>query len=82
MTRILTVSALALTLAAGLTGAASAQSYTAPAGIPVETTPGGLIGSTAPDTLRSRVERADPSSPVTADGVQTTGSVRHGRRAR
>ncbi|KQP34958.1 hypothetical protein [Methylobacterium sp. Leaf100] len=73
MSRILTLSVLALTAVAGLTGAASAQSYTAPAGIPAVTAPGGVAGAPAND--RHRLDGAVPAWVVGAD-VATTGSLR------
>ncbi|MGX5775553.1 hypothetical protein [Methylorubrum zatmanii] len=82
MSRILTVSALALSLAAGLTGAASAQSYNAPAGIPAVAAPGGLNATAGSDTVRYRAERAGQSAAVAVEGVEATGSIHHRRSAR
>ncbi len=75
MTRTLTASALALSLVAGLTGAASAQSYNAPAGIPAVTAPGGLEGSAASGNLRRYEQRFDRLGTVAVEGVYTTGSI-------
>ncbi|WP_027171232.1 hypothetical protein [Methylobacterium sp. 10] len=71
---------LILGAALGLTlsGAAFAQSYTAPAGIPAATAPGGLDGLAAArnigeyDSRFSRPVRAR----IDAGGAVTTGSVR------
>ncbi len=84
MPRILTASALALSLVAGLTTAASAQSYMAPAGIPAVTAPGGLEGAAAAANLRAYEGRSDRVRPgeVSVEGVYTTGSIRAPRAVR
>jgi hypothetical protein len=79
MTRILTASVLALSLAAGVTGPASAQSYNAPAGIPTVTAPGGLNDAGA--VQRSTV-RDTRLGTLPADADLTTGSVRRPHHAR
>ena len=75
MSRILTASALVLSLVAGLPAAASAQSYTAPAGIPAVTAPGGLEGSADPSYLGRRSYQSGPRD-VSVEGIDTTGSIR------
>ncbi len=75
MSRLLTAAALALSLTAGLTGAASAQSYNAPAGIPTATAPGGLDGT-------HHGQRLQQSGAAATDTVFTTGSIRRARSAR
>lgn len=77
MTRFVTASALALSLAAGLSSAASAQSYNAPAGIPAVTAPGGLEGTAAPGNLRRYEQRFDRNAvgPISVDRAETTGSI-------
>jgi len=84
MTRLVTASALALSLAAGLSSAASAQSYNAPAGIPAATAPGGLEGTAGPGNLYRYEQRFDRNAvgPITVERVETTGSIgrTHGTR--
>lgn len=69
---------LGAALGLALAGAAHAQSYTAPAGIPAATAPGGLAGQAAArnigeyDGRFSRPGRAR----IDVDGAVTTGSVR------
>jgi hypothetical protein len=79
MSRILTVSVLALSLAAGVTGAASAQSYNAPAGIPAATAPGGQFDATG--TARHSTARDSRLGTLSTDSL-TTGSVQRARTAR
>jgi len=67
---------LGAALGAGLSTAASAQSYNAPAGIPAATAPGGLTGTAAPRNVERFVQRHGHS-----ERVVTTGSVR-GERLR
>lgn len=85
MTHLVTASALALSLVASLSSAASAQSYNAPAGIPAATAPGGLEGAAAPGNLHRYEQRFDRSAvgPVSVERVETTGSIgrTHGVRA-
>ena len=78
MSRILTASALALSLVAGLPAVASAQSIMAPAGIPAVTAPGGLEGTAAASNLRAYDGRSTASRPgdVSVEGVYSTGSIR------
>ncbi|MCJ2082609.1 hypothetical protein [Methylobacterium sp. J-090] len=80
MSRILAASALALSLVAGVTGAASAQSYTAPAGIPSVTAPGGLDGFAA-STPQRRFDRSAPGA-VSGGDIATTGSIRASQAVR
>lgn len=82
MSRILAASALALSLVAGLTGAASAQSYNAPAGIPSATAPGGLTGTAAVGNLRRFEQRFERPGTATVEGVYATGSIGRARNAR
>ncbi|MCJ2082618.1 hypothetical protein [Methylobacterium sp. J-090] len=72
--RILVGAALGL----ALSSAALAQSYTAPAGIPAATAPGGLDGQAGARNLGAITGRSVRSAPgrVVEDGVSTTGSVR------
>ena len=72
--RILVGAALGL----ALSSAALAQSYTAPAGIPAATAPGGLEGQAGARNLGAVTGRSVRSAPgrVVEDGVLTTGSVR------
>lgn len=61
-----------------LSSAALAQSYTAPAGIPAATAPGGLEGRAAARNVgevRGRAIRPAPGR-AAEDSVVTTGSVR------
>ncbi len=81
MSRILTVSVLALSLAAGVTGSAFAQSYNAPAGIPAVTAPGGLVGAAGPGNVERYLDRDGRYGTVSVDGVYTTGSAVRGARA-
>lgn len=75
MSRILTASALALSLVAGLPAAAFAQSYTAPAGIPAVTAPGGLVGSVDASNIARRSYQSAPRN-ASVEGIDTTGSIR------
>ncbi|KQT61025.1 hypothetical protein ASG52_17465 [Methylobacterium sp. Leaf456] len=85
MTRLVTASALALSLVAGLSSAASAQSYNAPAGIPAATAPGGLEGTAGAGNLYRYEQRFDRNAvgPISVERVETTGSIgrTHGARA-
>jgi hypothetical protein len=85
MARIVTASVLALSLVAGLPAVASAQSYTAPAGIPAAAAPGGFEGSAASSNLFGYEGRSYRQSPgeVSVDGIYTTGSIAapRGRRS-
>lgn len=81
MFRILTASTLALSLVAGLPGAASAQSYTAPAGIPAVTAPGGLDGIADASNLGRRSYQSAPRD-VSVETIDTTGSVHAPQAAR
>lgn len=58
--------------------AALAQSYTAPAGIPAATAPGGLDGRAAAHNIReARGRFGHPATgPAIKDGVSATGSLR------
>ena len=75
MSRILTASALAFSLVAGLPAAASAQSYTAPAGIPAVTAPGGLEGSVDASYL-GRHSYQSALRGASVEGIDTTSSIR------
>ena len=79
MSRILTASALALSLVAGITGPAAAQSYNAPAGIPAVTAPGGQFDETG--TVQRHTARDSRLGLQPTDGL-TTGSVQRARTAR
>lgn len=68
----------ALTLA--LSSTAFAQSYTAPAGIPAATAPGGLEGRAALPNARDAVGR-DPRGYGRAEDGLVTGSLRDDRGA-
>ncbi|WP_342151490.1 hypothetical protein [Methylorubrum sp. SB2] len=69
---------LGAALGAGLSTAALAQSFNAPAGIPAATAPGGLTGTAAPGNVERFVQRRDAPA---SERVVTTGSVR-GERLR
>ncbi|WP_019904021.1 hypothetical protein [Methylobacterium sp. 77] len=74
-TRIL---ALAIGMAAS---AASAQSYTAPAGIPAAVAPGGLEGRAAVSNAMDFRDGRAAAAPRRGDqGELTTGSARRGER--
>lgn len=77
MTRFLAAAALGLTLST----AASAQSFTAPAGIPAVTAPGGLEGRAAAENLDAarNVSVYGPNVEVSV-GEMTTGSLRSSHR--
>ncbi|CAA2101560.1 hypothetical protein MBUL_01238 [Methylobacterium bullatum] len=73
-TRLILGAALGL----ALSGTAFAQSYTAPAGIPAATAPGGLEGQAAARNIGaydSRVSRPIRTR-IDVDAAVTTGSVR------
>ncbi|MBE7197280.1 MAG: hypothetical protein INR70_05705 [Parafilimonas terrae] len=73
MSRCLAAAALGLTLST----AASAQSYTAPAGIPAVTAPGGLEGRAAAANLAAARNVSGYGANVEVSvGELTTGSVR------
>lgn len=77
--RFITGAALGLALAAaGFATAASAQSYTAPAGIPAAVAPGGLEGRAVLPNLYDAQRRGD-RAPVIVDDGFSTGSVRGAR---
>lgn len=80
MSRILTASVLALTLAAGVTGTASAQSYNAPTGIPTVTAPGGLVSDVI--AVQRPTARDTRLGTVPADANLTTGSLQRTHHAR
>lgn len=68
---------LGAALGLALSSAALAQSYTAPAGIPAATAPGGLDGQAAARNVgesNSRVSRPIRTR-IDTDGAVTTGSV-------
>nr|WP_183507743.1 hypothetical protein [Methylobacterium brachythecii] len=77
VSRILTASVLALSLVAGLPAVASAQSYTAPAGIPAAAAPGGFEGSAAASNLSGYDGRSYRQAPgeVSVEGIYTTSSI-------
>ncbi|WP_430912360.1 hypothetical protein [Methylobacterium sp. sgz302541] len=75
--RFVTGAALALATAV-LATAASAQSYTAPAGIPAVTAPGGLEGRAALPNLHGTESRGYLPAGAVNDGL-STGSVREPR---
>ena len=81
--RFLTGAALGLALSvAGFATAASAQSYTAPAGIPAVVAPGGIEGRAAVPNL-SEARRLGYNGPaVTVDDGLSTGSLRGDRTGR
>ncbi|MBD8907883.1 hypothetical protein [Methylorubrum zatmanii] len=62
-------------LALGLSGAASAQSYNAPAGIPAVTAPGGLTGLAGPGNVQRYMDGDSRYGTVSVEGVYTTGSA-------
>lgn len=68
---------LGAVLGAGLSTAALAQSYNAPARTPGVTAPGGLTGLAAPGNVERFVQHRDAPAPERAI---TTGSVRGERR--
>ncbi|MCJ2014719.1 hypothetical protein [Methylobacterium sp. J-076] len=68
-------------LGLSLSTAAFAQSFTAPAGIPAVTAPGGVEGRAAvPNLIDSR--NVSTYGTVTEDGVVSTGSVQRSHGAR
>ncbi|GAB6843460.1 hypothetical protein JCM2811A_24620 [Methylorubrum rhodinum] len=81
VSRLVTASALALSLVGGLSSTASAQSYNAPAGIPAVTAPGGLEGTAAAGNLQRYEQRLGRATvgPIRIDRVETTGSIRRAR---
>ncbi|MDV2985213.1 UNVERIFIED_CONTAM: hypothetical protein Q9R58_12900 [Methylobacteriaceae bacterium AG10] len=78
MSRILTASALALSLVAAA-GPAAAQSYNAPAGIPAVTAPGGRFDEAG--TAQRPTARDSRLGTLPTDSL-TTGSVQRARTAR
>lgn len=81
MSRLVAASVLALSLTAGLSSAASAQSYNAPAGIPAVTAPGGLDGLAASGNLQRYEQRLGRATvgPIRIERVETTGAIRRVR---
>lgn len=75
--RLLAGALLGLTLST----TAFAQSYTAPAGIPAVTAPGGVEGQAALPNL-SHSRNVPTSAPALEDRVTTTGSVVRSRGGR
>ncbi|GJD32199.1 hypothetical protein PMNALOAF_3466 [Methylobacterium adhaesivum] len=69
---------LSATFGLALSGAALAQSYTAPAGIPAATAPGGLSGQAAPRNVDAYAGRLPHAVSGRAGALDTdaTGSVR------
>lgn len=62
-------------LGLALTTAASAQSYTAPAGIPAVTAPGGVNGLAGATNLHRNAVRHGRPAVLADDGVFVTGST-------